>query len=71
MLRGLAGMTAKAEPSYVTTALERGAECAHYSVRFGLGRENIEAGINFVTGMLSYKVHKFENISNHESVNVD
>jgi cysteine desulfurase len=45
---GSACTTAKVEPSHVILALGHGEERAHCSVRFGLGRENTEADVDFV-----------------------
>ncbi len=45
---GSACTTAKVEPSHVILALGYGEGRAHCSVRFGLGRENTEADVDFV-----------------------
>lgn len=50
---GSACTTAKVEPSHVIMALGYGAERAHSSVRFGLGRENTDSDISFVAEKLA------------------
>ena len=45
---GSACTTAKVEPSHVILALGYGEERAYCSLRFGLGRENTEADVDFV-----------------------
>ena len=49
---GSACTTAKVEPSHVILALGFGETRAHQSVRFGLGRENTEADVEFVMAKL-------------------
>jgi cysteine desulfurase len=55
---GSACTTAKVEPSHVILALGFGEIRAHQSVRFGLGRENTEADVDFVVAKLSAGVHR-------------
>jgi cysteine desulfurase len=50
---GSACTTAKVEPSHVILALGFGEERAYSSVRFGLGRNSIEAEIKFVVVLIS------------------
>lgn len=50
---GSACTTAKVEPSHVILALGFGEARAHHSVRFGLGRENTEADVDFVIAKFS------------------
>lgn len=45
---GSACTTAKVEPSHVIVALGFGEERAHSSVRFGLGRQNTDADVDYV-----------------------
>ncbi len=55
---GSACTTAKVEPSHVILALGFGETRAHQSVRFGLGRENTEADVDFVVAKLSAGVRR-------------
>jgi cysteine desulfurase len=55
---GSACTTAKVEPSHVILALGFGEAHAHHSVRFGLGRENTEADVDFVVDKLSAGVRR-------------
>lgn len=55
---GSACTTAKVEPSHVILALGFGEKRAHQSVRFGLGRENTEADVDFVVEKLSAGVRR-------------
>ncbi len=53
---GSACTTAKVEPSHVILALGYGEERAHSSVRFGLGRKNTKAEVDFVVERLRTSV---------------
>jgi cysteine desulfurase len=55
---GSACTTAKVEPSHVILALGFGETRAHQSVRFGLGRENTEADVDFVVDKLGAGVRR-------------
>lgn len=55
---GSACTTAKVEPSHVILALGFGETRAHQSVRFGLGRENTEADVDFVVARLTAGVRR-------------
>jgi len=55
---GSACTTAKVEPSHVILALGFGDTRAHQSVRFGLGRENTEADVDFVVAKLGAGVRR-------------
>ncbi len=55
---GSACTTAKVEPSHVILALGYGEERAHCSLRFGLGRENTEADVDFVVERLAVTVRR-------------
>lgn len=59
---GSACTTAKVEPSHVLLALGFSDERAHSSIRFGLGRENNIADINFVSGQLKVIVHNLRRL---------
>jgi len=54
---GSACTTAKVEPSHVILALGYGNERAHCSLRFGLGRTNTEADVEFVAVRLTRSTH--------------
>ncbi len=54
---GSACTTAKVEPSHVILALGYGEDRAHSSIRFGLGRKNTEADVDFVVECLREGVH--------------
>jgi len=60
---GSACTTAKVEPSHVILALGYGEERAHCSVRFGLGRENTEADVDFVMQQLEAAVSRLRRLS--------
>lgn len=53
---GSACTTAKVEPSHVILALGYGEERSYCSLRFGLGRENKEADVDFVVNRLDISV---------------
>lgn len=59
---GSACTTATVEPSHVILALGFGEERAHRSLRFGLGRENTEADIDFVIEKLTNAVHRLRSL---------
>lgn len=59
---GSACTTAKVEPSHVILALGYGEERAHCSLRFGLGRENTEADVDFVVGKLVAAVQRLHHL---------
>src|SRR5579875_71797 len=60
---GSACTTAKVEPSHVILALGLGEERAHRSVRFGLGRKNTEAEVDFVVKCLKVSVSNLQLLS--------
>jgi len=60
---GSACTTAKVEPSHVILALGYGEERAHSSVRFGLGRENTEANVDFVAQQLKSAITHLRRMS--------
>ncbi len=60
---GSACTTAKVEPSHVILALGFGEERAHRSVRFGLGRKNTEAEVDFVVKCLKVSVSNLQLLS--------
>jgi cysteine desulfurase len=55
---GSACTTAKVEPSYVIQALGKTESWAYSTLRFGLGRTNNEAEINFVVERMAHAVHQ-------------
>lgn len=55
---GSACTTAEVQPSHVIFALGYGEERAHSSVRFGLGRENTEADVEFVVERVAAGVQR-------------
>jgi cysteine desulfurase len=57
---GSACTTAKVEPSHVILALGYGAERAHSSLRFGLGKGNNVADVNFVVERLEIATQKLK-----------
>jgi len=59
---GSACSTAKVEPSHVIRALGFGEERTHCSVRFGLGRENTEADVDFVIERLVAAVRRLRSL---------
>jgi cysteine desulfurase len=60
---GSACTSASLEPSYVLRALGVGEELAHTSIRFGLGRFNIEEEVDFVIGLVVDKVNRLRELS--------
>jgi cysteine desulfurase len=59
---GSACTTAEVAPSHVILALGYGEKRAHCSVRFGLGRENTEADVDFVIEQMAAAVQKLRNL---------
>jgi cysteine desulfurase len=60
---GSACTTAKVEPSHVILALGHGAERAHSSLRFGLGRTNSKAEVDFVAARLGQTVRQLRRMA--------
>lgn len=60
---GSACTTAKVEPSHVILALGYDEQRAHCSVRFGLGRENSDADVDFVIERMSEAVTRLRHIA--------
>ena len=60
---GSACTSASLEPSYVLYALGVGADLAHTSIRFGLGRFTTEEEIDFAINLITSKVQKLRNMS--------
>jgi cysteine desulfurase len=60
---GSACTSASLEPSYVLRALGVGDELAHSSIRFGLGRFNTEAEVDFVIGLVVREVNRLREMS--------
>jgi len=60
---GSACTTAKVEPSHVILALGYGEKRAHWSVRFGLGRENTETDVDFVVERLTMAVQRLRQLA--------
>ncbi len=60
---GSACTSATLEPSYVIRALGVGDELAHSSIRFGLGRFNTEAEVDFVTDRVTREVRRLREMS--------
>ena len=60
---GSACTSATLEPSYVLKALGAGDELAHSSIRFGLGRFNTEAEVDYVAERWSDVVRRLRELS--------
>lgn len=60
---GSACTSASLEPSYVLRALGVGDELAHTSIRFGIGRFNTEAEIDFVIELVTASVERLRVLS--------
>jgi cysteine desulfurase len=60
---GSACTSASLEPSYVLKAMGLDEELAHSSLRFGIGRFNTEAEVDYVADLLIQKVKKLRDIS--------
>jgi cysteine desulfurase len=60
---GSACTSASLEPSYVLRALGVGEELAHTSIRFGLGRFNTEAEVDYVIKLVVDKVKRLRELS--------
>ncbi|MFO0756773.1 MAG: IscS subfamily cysteine desulfurase [Byssovorax sp.] len=60
---GSACTSASLEPSYVLHAMGIGDDLAHSSIRFGLGRFNTEAEVDFVADLVIRKVNKLRDMS--------
>jgi cysteine desulfurase len=60
---GSACTSATLEPSYVLKALGLGDDVAHSSIRFGLGRYNTKAEVDYVADKLITTVSKLRELS--------
>src|SRR5207244_9812879 len=60
---GSACTSASLEPSYVLRALGVGDELAHSSIRFGIGRFNTEAEVDFVAELVVREVNRLREMS--------
>ncbi len=60
---GSACTSASLEPSYVLRAMGVDVELAHTSIRFGLGRFNTEAEVDYAIALITEKVRKLREMS--------
>ena len=60
---GSACTSASLEPSYVLRALGVGDELAHTSIRFGIGRFNTEAEVDYVIELVVSAVERLRQLS--------
>jgi cysteine desulfurase len=60
---GSACTSSSLEPSYVLRALQVGDELAHSSIRFGLGRFNDEAEVDYVADLVTDRVSRLRDLS--------
>jgi cysteine desulfurase len=60
---GSACTSASLEPSYVLRALGVGDELAHTSIRFGIGRFNTEAEVDYVVDLVGSSVERLRSLS--------
>ncbi|MBP9088580.1 MAG: IscS subfamily cysteine desulfurase [Kofleriaceae bacterium] len=60
---GSACTSASLEPSYVLRALGIGDELAHTSIRFGLGRFNTEAEVDYIIDLVASSVERLRTLS--------
>ncbi len=60
---GSACTSASLEPSYVLRALGVGDELAHTSIRFGIGRYNTEAEVDYVIELVTKSVERLRTLS--------
>jgi cysteine desulfurase len=60
---GSACTSASLEPSYVLRALGIGDELAHTSIRFGIGRFNTEAEVDYIIELVATSVERLRSLS--------
>ena len=60
---GSACTSASLEPSYVLRALGIGDELAHTSIRFGIGRFNTEAEVDYIIDLVATSVERLRTLS--------